>query len=85
MTVFLMIGDLINEQDAAETQQPASGQRKKAKTTETAANRTIENELNDLDLIAIGTSQGSILLYSLSKAALHSELVSKFLSFNALF
>ena len=35
----------------------------------------IENELNDLDLIAIGTAQGAILLYSLTKASLHSQLV----------
>lgn len=48
---------------------------KKAKTSKDQAS-SIENELNDLDLIAIGTSQGSILLYSLAKAALHSEFVS---------
>ena len=36
----------------------------------------IESELNDLDLIAIGTAQGAILLYSLAKAALHSQLVN---------
>ena len=47
---------------------------KKTKTSNDAAS-SIENELNDLDLIAIGTSQGVILLYSLTKAALHSEFV----------
>jgi U3 small nucleolar RNA-associated protein 5 len=42
--------------------------------------KSIENELIDLDLIAIGTSEGSILLYSLSKAELHSQLVLLFKS-----
>lgn len=46
---------------------------KKSKTSKDSSVTSIENELSDLDLIAIGTSQGSILLYSLTKAALHSE------------
>lgn len=45
---------------------------KKSKTSKDSI-ASIENELKDLELIAIGTSQGSILLYSLTKAALHSE------------
>ena len=40
-----------------------------------AAPQNIESELNDLNLIAIGTAQGAILLYSLTKGALHSQLV----------
>jgi U3 small nucleolar RNA-associated protein 5 len=40
-------------------------------------NINIETELNDLDLIAIGTAEGTILLFSLSKAALHSQLVDE--------
>lgn len=47
---------------------------KKAKTGNNSAN--IENELNNLDLIAIGTSQGAVLLFSLSKGSLHSQLVN---------
>ena len=49
---------------------------KKTKTSKDSSVTSIENELSDLDLIAIGTSQGSILLYSLTKAALHSEYVT---------
>jgi len=53
-----------------------SAKSKKNKTTKnSSASSNLENELNDLDLIAIGTSQGSVLLYSLAKAAIHSELV----------
>lgn len=48
---------------------------KKQKTTTADTNNSLQNELNDLDLIAIGTSQGAILLYSLSKASLHTQLV----------
>ena len=47
---------------------------KKAKTANGNANN-IETELNSLDLIAIGTSQGAVLLFSLSKGSLHSQLV----------
>lgn len=49
---------------------------KKTKTSKDSSVTSIENELSDLDLIAIGTSQGSILLYSLTKATLHSEYVT---------
>ena len=39
---------------------------KKSKTSKNNSSITsIENELNDLDLIAIGTSQGIVILYSL--------------------
>ncbi len=37
--------------------------------------KNIESELNDLNLIAIGKVEGVILLYSMTKRALHSELV----------
>lgn len=43
-----------------------------------ATPQNIESELNDLNLIAIGTAQGAILLYSLTKGALHSQLVILF-------
>jgi U3 small nucleolar RNA-associated protein 5 len=48
---------------------------KKLKSTP-QTNSSIESELNDLNLIAIGTAQGAILLYSLAKGALHSQLVN---------
>lgn len=56
---------------------------KKTKTSKDNSLISIENELSDLDLIAIGTSQGSILLYSLTKAAVHSEYVSLLEFFNS--
>lgn len=50
----------------------------KPKKVKTNSNNTkasnIENQLNDLDLLAIGTAQGSILLYSLTKGSLHTQL-----------
>ncbi len=49
---------------------------KKSKTGKESSVASIESELSDLDLIAIGTSQGGVLLYSLTKAALHSEYVT---------
>jgi hypothetical protein len=49
----------------------AMAKQKKLKATP----QNIESELNDLNLIAIGTAQGAILLYSLTKGALHSQLV----------
>lgn len=55
---------------------PVAIKQKKVKTTNGL--ETIENELANLDLIAIGTAQGSVLLYSLSKALLHSQLVNYF-------
>lgn len=58
----------------SKTKTAVAVKQKKAKTTNGSA--TIENELADLDLIAIGTSQGAVLLYSFSKAALHSQLVN---------
>lgn len=57
------------------TQPVVNAKQKKIKTENHDSQATIENELNDLDLIAIGTSEGSILLFSLTKAALHSQLV----------
>ena len=50
----------------------SSNKQKKLKT-----NQNIETELNDLDLIAIGTAEGTTLLFSLSKAALHSQLTNE--------
>ena len=47
----------------------------KNKKVKTGSDPSIEVELSDLELIAIGTSQGSILLYSFTKADLHSQLV----------
>lgn len=51
-----------------------NSKQKKLKTNSDLKNKSIEIELNDLDLIALGTTDGSILLYSLSKASLHSHL-----------
>ena len=52
-----------------------NAKQKKAKVTSAAEQQSsIQNELNDLNLIAIGTSEGSILLYSLTKGDLHSQL-----------
>ncbi len=59
-----------------------SSKSKKVKTASSNDSISIENELNDLDLIAIGTSQGHIILYSLTKAALHSEYVGIFYNFS---
>lgn len=50
------------------------GSKKKTKTA--AKSQSIESELNDLNLIALGTSQGVILLFSLTKAELHTQLVN---------
>ncbi len=64
---------------------PAAAKQKKAKTnaqqqtiTTESSNSTIGSELNDLNLISIGTSEGAILLFSLTKADLHTQLVSYF-------
>jgi len=57
------------------TSQPSTKSKKNKTAKNSSATSSLENELNDLDLIAIGTSQGSIILYSLSKAAVHSEYV----------
>jgi WD40 repeat protein len=59
---------------------PLPVKQKKAKTSagnnsDSATTNTIETELNDLNLISIGTSEGAILLYSLTKADLHTQLV----------
>ena len=47
---------------------------KKLKTNSELKITSLEKELNDLDLIAIGTKDGSILIYSLSKTSLHTHL-----------
>jgi hypothetical protein len=65
----------------AELHAPAAttAKQKKAKTNAAqteSSNNSIESELNDLNLIAVGTSEGAILLYSLTKADLHTQLVS---------
>ncbi|CAF0715067.1 unnamed protein product [Brachionus calyciflorus] len=51
-----------------------NSKQKKLKTNSESTNKSIETELNDLDLIALGTTDGSILIYSLSKASLHTQL-----------
>ena len=47
--------------------------KKKVKTGGAAANRN--NELNDPNLVVIGTSEGSVLVYHLAKASLHTIMV----------
>ena len=51
-------------------------QKKLKSTPQTTSSSSIESKLIDLNLIAIGTAQGAILLYSLTKEALHSQLVN---------
>ena len=65
------------KKNEAASSNSVSGKQKKAKTTtnNNNNNENIENELNDLNLISIGTSEGAILLYSLTKADLHTQLV----------
>ena len=48
----------------------ASGKQKKLKTS------SFETEFAELDLVALGTSAGVILLYSLTKGALHTQLAA---------
>lgn len=47
---------------------------KKLKTNSEQKIKSIEKELNDLDLIAIGTTDGSVLIFSLTKGSLYSHL-----------
>lgn len=54
---------------------------KKVKTSSTTSS-TNRNDLKDVSLVAIGTSEGSILVYDLAKAALFTLLVSFQDSFN---
>ena len=64
----------VKRQAAAAAAAAVTKQKKLKSTPQT--NSSIESELNDLNLIAIGTAQGAILLYSLAKGALHSQLVN---------
>ncbi|RNA01364.1 WD repeat-containing 43-like [Brachionus plicatilis] len=52
----------------------ANAKQKKLKTNSDLKIRSIEKELNDLDLVALGTTDGSVLIYSLSKTSLHTHL-----------
>lgn len=53
--------------------------KKKAKTSSSSA-AAARNELSDPNLIALGTSEGSVLIYHLAKAALHTIMVLRILS-----
>lgn len=55
------------------TQTSAQKKIKTNSTTNSLNNR--HHELNDANLISIGTSEGSILIYHVAKATLHTQLV----------
>jgi hypothetical protein len=66
-----------SKQNSNKKSKPLNSNHTNHKNESTNDSNSIENELNDLNLISIGTSDGAILLYSLTKADLHSQLVNK--------
>ena len=64
--------------------QEVTRKRKKRKSG-TSTSIAAAQAITDLNLVAIGTASGNILLYSIVKGDLHSQLVITYKSLNMLF